>query len=411
MPEPYTIEQQRAFFDEVWRNQNPYTGDSYAVCPNDGYRMTAKIHPFANKRASIFVFCPRCGRTLIEPELDPRAISFRDWTDDEKQSLVDSQFQGRPVVCPVDGTRIRTATHGDNVYIHCRRCGQIHNGSLHERIGTLPPQIEASKPIETFGQTYLELLNRLNVAKVETGSEAVMEWDLFISHAHEDKKEVADPLAKAFRELGLKVWYDSFVITLGDSIRRKVDEGLSKSRFGLVILSHHFFKKKWPQKELDALASLEYANSKKILPVWHNLTHEDVAHYSPTLAGVLGVPTSEGLDSIIEQVMAVVRPDGAGSPTPTDSSRGLPQEALAILKGAASSRVPSFFAASSLEGYRVHAGDYEFREEGNPRAAARVKGAVRKLMEAGYITQVSETRFELTEAGFEFVDRLGTPPS
>jgi len=64
-----------------------------------------------------------------------------------------------------------------------------------------------------------------------------MDWDLFISHASEDKDDVARPLADKFIELGLKVWYDEYTLTVGDSLRRSIDRGLAGCRYGLVILS------------------------------------------------------------------------------------------------------------------------------------------------------------------------------
>lgn len=53
------------------------------------------------------------------------------------------------------------------------------------------------------------------------------------------------PLANALRQKGLRVWYDEFELRLGDSLRRKIDEGIARSVFGIVVLSPAFFAKKW----------------------------------------------------------------------------------------------------------------------------------------------------------------------
>jgi hypothetical protein len=82
-----------------------------------------------------------------------------------------------------------------------------------------------------------------------------MDWDVFISHACEDKESFVRPLAEALRARGLRVWYDEFTITVGDSLRRSIDRGLANSRYGIVVLSPNFFAKDWPQKELDGLAA------------------------------------------------------------------------------------------------------------------------------------------------------------
>lgn len=91
-------------------------------------------------------------------------------------------------------------------------------------------------------------------------------------------------VSKAVPLCGLTVWFDQMELTLGDSLRRKIYDGLANSRFGVVILSHDFFSKEWPQRELDGLVALEDGEEKKILPVWHKVTKEEIKAYSPLLA-------------------------------------------------------------------------------------------------------------------------------
>jgi len=68
-------------------------------------------------------------------------------------------------------------------------------------------------------------------------------WDVFISHASEDKNEIVKKLAHELQKAELSVWYDEFELKVGDSLSKSIDIGLSKSRFGIVILSKHFFEK------------------------------------------------------------------------------------------------------------------------------------------------------------------------
>jgi len=138
------------------------------------------------------------------------------------------------------------------------------------------------------------------------GDERAIVWDLFICHASEDKNEIAGPLAKALTVKGLSVWYDEFTLTLGDSLSRKIDEGLANSRFGVVILSPSFFKKEWPRRELDGLTAKEVSSGKTILPVWHNVDRDFLIKYSPVLADKLAVSTKEGLDKVVDEVLKVV---------------------------------------------------------------------------------------------------------
>lgn len=133
--------------------------------------------------------------------------------------------------------------------------------------------------------------------------------DVFVSHASEDKDDVARPLAAMIRDAGLSVWLDETELTLGDRLLDKIDEGIANCRFGVVILSPNFFAKKWTRRELAGLAAREDAEDRKvILPVWHSLGQADVTAHSPLLAGVLGVSTSNGLQPVVEAILRVVKP-------------------------------------------------------------------------------------------------------
>jgi hypothetical protein len=132
-------------------------------------------------------------------------------------------------------------------------------------------------------------------------------WDIFISHASEDKEQVAKPLAEELQKRGLRVWYDEFSLSLGDSLRRSIDEGLAQSRFGVVVLSRGFFAKEWPQRELDGLTSREVVGGKVILPIWHGVSHADVVTYSPTLADRLAMVSERGIPALADAIEKEVR--------------------------------------------------------------------------------------------------------
>jgi len=89
----------------------------------------------------------------------------------------------------------------------------------------------------------------------------------------------------------------------------------------VVILSPKFFAKKWPQRELNALLARETAKGTKVLlPVWHNLTADDIMAHSPILADRLAVSTAEGLSFVVEQILQVLEHEKASDvntvPTP-----------------------------------------------------------------------------------------------
>lgn len=69
------------------------------------------------------------------------------------------------------------------------------------------------------------------------------EWDVFISHASEDKATFVEELASRLEQLGLRVWYDDFTLTVGDHLRESIEMGLANSKYGIVVLSQAFFRK------------------------------------------------------------------------------------------------------------------------------------------------------------------------
>lgn len=134
-----------------------------------------------------------------------------------------------------------------------------------------------------------------------------MDYDVFISHASEDKDAVARPLTRHLQELGLRVWIDECELTLGDSLRRKIDAGLAQSKYGVVVLSPAFFGKEWPNKELDGLVAREDGGGKFVLPIWHNINASDVLKYSPLVAAKVAVSTSRGIPHVAASVYSAVR--------------------------------------------------------------------------------------------------------
>jgi hypothetical protein len=129
---------------------------------------------------------------------------------------------------------------------------------------------------------------------------------LFISHASEDRVDFVRPLAEALSKEYEKVWYCEYELTLGDSLLQRIDAGLSSCDFGIVVLSKPFFEKKWPRAELDGLFALETKESKLILPIWKDITEDEVKRYSPILAGKLAVSTTTGLENVLTQIRLAI---------------------------------------------------------------------------------------------------------
>lgn len=134
------------------------------------------------------------------------------------------------------------------------------------------------------------------------------DYDVFISHASEDKDEVVRPLANALKSEGLKVWYDEFELKIGDSLRRKIDKGLANSKFGIVVLSTSFIKKGWTNYELDGIITKSVSGEQIVLPIWHNITKKEVLDFSPSLADKVARNTSSyTVEEIALEIAEVIR--------------------------------------------------------------------------------------------------------
>jgi len=136
------------------------------------------------------------------------------------------------------------------------------------------------------------------------------EWDVFVSYASEDRESVARPLATILRaKYGLRVWYDEIELRVGDSLRRKIDDGLKGCRFGVVILSKSYFGKRYPESELSGLDQREQDDGKVILPVWHEVDVADVRRHSPRLADRVALKWQDGVERVATRLLEVIAPD------------------------------------------------------------------------------------------------------
>jgi len=153
-------------------------------------------------------------------------------------------------------------------------------------------QDKANRQIQSnYESRITELQHKINKSLISpkmsnsTTSESE-NYDVFVSHAFEDKESFVDEFVVEMEKLGFKVWYDSQRLQWGDSMRERIDNGLKNSRYGIVVLSPDYIAnhKYWTKAELNGLFQLETINGKTILPIWHNLTKKQVVEYSPMIA-------------------------------------------------------------------------------------------------------------------------------
>lgn len=167
-------------------------------------------------------------------------------------------------------------------------------------------------PLPEIRETPLSSVRSLVRAQPELNDDSAVSdlrvYDVFISHASEDKNEIVRPLAESLRGGGLEVWYDEFELRIGDSLRRKIDLGLAQSRFGIVVLSSAFMGKGWTNYELDGLVTRAVSGEQILLPIWHNITKQQLIDYSPSLADKVARSTAtHTIDEIADEIIDLIR--------------------------------------------------------------------------------------------------------
>lgn len=77
------------------------------------------------------------------------------------------------------------------------------------------------------------------------------DFKVFIAHASEDK-EKARSIAQDLSKKGYSVWFDEWEIKVGESIVDKINQGIKKTAFMIVLLSKVSINKPWVNVEMNA---------------------------------------------------------------------------------------------------------------------------------------------------------------
>lgn len=167
------------------------------------------------------------------------------------------------------------------------------NTEMSPVIKTTKNRIVRSLPAGVYSPQVEGIYNELVQRTDDNTDESDKLYDVFISHAHEDKISFVENLVEELQNSGIRVWYDSVEMEWGKSLREQIDNGIRKSKYAMLVFSKSFFSKKWPQRELDGILAKESITGVAPLPIWHNITQEEVYEYSPTLSGIYAYSTDK----------------------------------------------------------------------------------------------------------------------
>lgn len=181
------------------------------------------------------------------------------------------------------------------------------SGSVRSSVRMMPKPLQEAKQLPLASVPTL-LHRDLSPSDIQDGVDSRKKYDVFISHATEDKDAIVRSLAHALQDNSLHVWFDEFELKIGDSLRRKIDLGLANSRFGIVVLSKAFFAKGWTNYELDGIVTRSNTGEQILLPIWHGVTKQEVLDYSPSLADkVARNTTSSTVEEIADEITLLIK--------------------------------------------------------------------------------------------------------
>lgn len=136
----------------------------------------------------------------------------------------------------------------------------------------------------------------------------------FISHDSNDKDTIARRMAIGLQSRLCFVWYDEFSLNVGDSLRSSIEKGIKEAKKCILILTPNFLQNiGWTKKEFDSIFTREMIYSQRIiLPVWHDVTKEEVYEYSPALADTVALKwprktdglTDDQYDQAVEELLS-----------------------------------------------------------------------------------------------------------
>ena len=161
--------------------------------------------------------------------------------------------------------------------------------------------------VKTILDKFSYLTARIEENSLAFRTPMLKKYDVFISHATQDKLESVNDLRNGIMSMGVDVWYDSDSIEWGDSLSDRIDDGLKNCEFGIVVLSKHFFDRPWCEKELHKLAERqELENRKTILPLLLNIDVSTVISKYPFLENIKMIEYKSGEEKDVALLFARV---------------------------------------------------------------------------------------------------------
>lgn len=131
----------------------------------------------------------------------------------------------------------------------------------------------------------------------------------FICHDSRDKVGIAKPIATGLLKLMCPVWFDDFSLKVGSNLRESIESGIKESQKCILVLSKNFLSNPgWTKTEFDSIFTKELIEEQDvILPIWVDVSKEDVYEYSPSLANKVAVRWDDGEGEVIRKIHQAIK--------------------------------------------------------------------------------------------------------
>jgi hypothetical protein len=132
-----------------------------------------------------------------------------------------------------------------------------------------------------------------------------MKYDAFLSYASEDAP-YASGLVNALASDGFRIWYAPVSLEPGTKLLQSIEQGMIDSTYGILLLSCSYIAKPWPKFEYDTLMRRHIEQEEKIIPIWLNITKDQIESFSPALSGIVALLATDTGDQVPGRVKKII---------------------------------------------------------------------------------------------------------
>lgn len=142
---------------------------------------------------------------------------------------------------------------------------------------------------------FIDKINGVQMVSVpKYKAKSLPEYDVFISHANIDKKDLIEELYQSLNKLGVSIFYDKESLEWGDNWKERILNGTQKAEFAIIVISDNFFGREWTERELSEFLNRQNRNGQKlILPILHDITLAQLQERYPSVADIQAIDSKK----------------------------------------------------------------------------------------------------------------------